>query len=120
MNITRMHEYLPRSAHPRVWAAIDKSALIHNWRTLAGRVCAASPATRPYAVIKADAYGHGIRPAAEALAEAGCRRFAVACLEEAVALRRVLRAEIRGRRFYLRMTGNFWNCVTELWTFWRT
>ncbi len=91
MKITRMHEYLTAPAHPRVWAVIDKAALIHNWRTLAGRVCAASPATVPFAVIKADAYGHGIRPTAEALAEAGCRRFAVACLEEAVALRRVLR-----------------------------
>ena len=92
---TRMHEYLTTPAHPRAWAVIDKSALMHNWRTLAGRVSAASPATVPFAVIKADAYGHGIRPVAEALSEAGCRRFAVACLEEAVALRRVLR-EIGG------------------------
>ena len=91
MNVTRMHEYLPRPAHPRAWAVIDTSALIHNWRTLSGRVSAVSPSTVPFAVIKADAYGHGIAPVAQALAEAGCRRFAVACLEEAVALRRVLR-----------------------------
>ena len=39
------------------------------------------------AVVKADAYGHGAVPVARALAEAGCRRFAVATVPEAVALR---------------------------------
>jgi len=39
------------------------------------------------AVVKADAYGHGAVPIARELAAAGCRRLAVASLEEAVALR---------------------------------
>jgi alanine racemase len=39
------------------------------------------------AVVKADAYGHGAVPAARALLQAGCARFAVATLDEAVALR---------------------------------
>jgi alanine racemase len=39
------------------------------------------------AVVKADAYGHGAVPVARSLAAAGCRRFAVASLAEAGALR---------------------------------
>jgi alanine racemase len=39
------------------------------------------------AVIKADGYGHGASPVARALVEAGCRRFAVATVAEAAALR---------------------------------
>lgn len=41
----------------------------------------------PVAVIKADAYGHGAVRVAQALAEAGCRHFAVATVDEAVTLR---------------------------------
>jgi alanine racemase len=39
------------------------------------------------AVVKADAYGHGAVAVARALAQAGCRRLAVASFEEAVQLR---------------------------------
>jgi alanine racemase len=39
------------------------------------------------AVVKANAYGHGAVPVARRLEEAGCRRFAVALLEEGVELR---------------------------------
>lgn len=39
------------------------------------------------AVVKADAYGHGAVPVARALAGAGCRRFAVVTVSEAVQLR---------------------------------
>jgi alanine racemase len=41
----------------------------------------------PIAVVKAEAYGHGAVPVARALAAAGCRRFAVATVEEGCALR---------------------------------
>ena len=39
------------------------------------------------AVVKADAYGHGAVPSARALADAGCRRFAVANVAEGAELR---------------------------------
>ncbi len=91
MNIVRLHESLPVLPDLRVRAVIDTAALIRNYRTLLGRVQAVSPATRAIAVVKADAYGHGIRPCAEALWQAGCRAFAVSCLEEAMALREILR-----------------------------
>ena len=41
-----------------------------------------------YAVVKADAYGHGAVPVAARLAREGAERFAVANSEEGVALRR--------------------------------
>lgn len=92
--VHHLHEGLPTlSVTPdgcRAWAEIDTQALVHNYRTLSGRVQAASPRTRALAVVKADAYGHGVEVCARALSDAGCRSFAVACLEEAVALRRVL------------------------------
>ena len=44
------------------------------------------------AVVKADAYGHGAVPVARELAAAGCRRLAVASLEEGALLRE---AEVR-------------------------
>jgi len=65
---------------------VDLSALAANWRDLAGRVKRAECA----AVVKADAYGIGIEPAAAALAKAGCKTFFVALLDEALRLRTVV------------------------------
>lgn len=74
----------------RVWARIDLSALVHNYALLRDHVRAVSPGTVAVAVIKADAYGHGIAPCARALYHAGCRHFAVACIEEGIAARTAL------------------------------
>lgn len=67
-------------------ARIDHAALRANYATVtqlaAGRAV--------IAVVKADAYGHGMRDVALTLAEAGCRHFAVATLEEGRVLRAVL------------------------------
>ncbi|MCY3046897.1 alanine racemase [Aerococcus urinae] len=46
-----------------------------------------SPKAKTYAVIKADAYGHGSIPIAKALTEAGAEGFCVAVTDEALALR---------------------------------
>lgn len=86
-----LHEYLPLLPKPRVRAEIDTDALADNYRALLARVTSVFPGTEGIAVVKADAYGHGIRPAVGALLSAGCRAFAVATPEEAVALRRLLR-----------------------------
>ena len=92
--VHHLHESLPAlSASPdgcRVWAEISTDALVHNYTVLSGRVKAVSPSTRALAVVKADAYGHGVAVCASALTAVGCRAFAVACLEEAVALRQAL------------------------------
>lgn len=66
---------------------IDCTAIVANWNLLrskfTGDECGA--------VVKADAYGLGMVPVATALADAGCHTFFVATLEEALALRAVLR-----------------------------
>ncbi len=64
-----------------VRARIDLQALRHNL-SIARQAAAGS---RVMAVIKADGYGHGLVPVAQALADADA--FAVASLEEALALR---------------------------------
>lgn len=63
-------------------ARIDLAALRHNYR----RACEKAGPARSMAVVKADGYGHGIGAVARALAnDAPC--YAVACLEEAEAIR---------------------------------
>jgi alanine racemase len=66
---------------PLIRATVDTAALRHNL----ARVRAAAPGARVMAVIKANAYGHGLVPAARALAATD--GFAVARLEEGLALR---------------------------------
>jgi len=67
---------------------IDVAGVVANWRFLAQRVAPAGCA----AVVKADGYGLGASVVAGALAAAGCRRFFVATLDEALALRKSLAA----------------------------
>src|SRR5437879_5192221 len=66
----------------RCWAEIDRSALRHNAKIVRHRVGSAEV----LAVVKADAYGHGLVGVAEALADEA-QLFGVANLEEALALR---------------------------------
>ena len=69
----------------RCWAEVDLAQIVRNYT--AYRNSLVSPA-EIMCVVKADAYGHGDIPVAGALAEAGCSRFAVSNVEEAVRLRR--------------------------------
>ena len=87
----RLHDELSVPKYPRVWAEIDCAALAANYRELVERVRQVSPHTRPIAVVKADAYSHGIRPVLLTLLAEGCRAFAVACIEEAVTARKIIR-----------------------------
>lgn len=81
-------------ADARVWLEIRLSALQANYRQIAAAV---SPGT-VIGVLKADAYGMGVEPVADALEEAGCRYFGVADIHEACALaaRPGLRVQILG------------------------
>lgn len=65
------------------WLSIDLDAICDNWRLLKSLVASGNCA----AVVKADAYGLGARPVADALYRAGCRHFFVAHLDEGIALR---------------------------------
>ena len=69
---------------------IDLGALVGNWRMLARRAETAATA----AVVKADAYGIGLEPAARALAETGCQTFFVALADEGLRLRTAVRDAI--------------------------
>ncbi len=64
-----------------VTASINLGALKHNL----ARVKQSAPETKVVSVIKANAYGHGVLPVADALSDSDC--FAVARLDEAVTLR---------------------------------
>ena len=64
---------------------IDVAALRHNFGVVRRLTGDRSPVM---AMVKADAYGHGMVLAARAFAEAGCRTFGVAELREGVGLRR--------------------------------
>lgn len=68
----------------RAWREIDLAALDHNVQILSQ---ALAPGCQLMGVVKADAYGHGMLPVARRLQEDGVRAFAVACLEEGIALR---------------------------------
>ena len=68
------------------WVEIDTSTLEENYRflrTLAG------PETECLAIVKADAYGHGLALCGPAAVRAGARWLGVTSVEEGVALRTV-------------------------------
>ena len=67
----------------RAWAEIDLEALNHN----IGLLRQAAPNSELMAVVKADAYGHGLQPVAAAARAAGASWLGVALPEEALALR---------------------------------
>ena len=67
-----------------VWAEVDLDALSHNVRLLAAR---AAPA-KLWAVVKANAYGHGAVACGRAALEAGATGLAVVCVDEGEELRR--------------------------------
>src|SRR5438067_985620 len=66
----------------RCWAEIDTEALVQNAHAVRGRIGSAEI----LAVVKANAYGHGMLAVAEALSKHG-QLFGVANVEEAIALR---------------------------------
>src|SRR5690625_845052 len=67
------------------WAEINLSAIKWNVKNVKELL---SDRVELYAVVKADAYGHGMVPVAKAAIEAGATRLAVAFLDEALALRK--------------------------------
>ena len=67
----------------RTWAEIDISALRHNFSVLKNL----SKNSEITCVVKANSYGHDDNIVVPALNEAGCKRFAVSNIEEAVHIR---------------------------------
>ena len=73
-------------SHCRCWVEVDLDALRSNIIAIRRRIGHA----RLMAVVKADAYGHGLVPVARTLRQCGVDAFAVANLTEALALRQVI------------------------------
>ncbi len=69
-----------------IWAEISRSNLVHNYNLLRRF---AGPLTEVLAVIKANAYGHGMANCAQILKVAGAGSFGVTSVEEGIELRRV-------------------------------
>ena len=74
------------SASYRCWAEIDLNALRENLAWLRHRV---GSGVRIITVVKADAYGHGLKQIAALLMQSGTDVFGVANLSEARAIRSV-------------------------------
>ena len=70
----------------RCWAEVDLNALRENLLWLRHRV---GPAVKILTVVKADAYGHGLKQIAALLMQSGTDIFGVANLAEARAIRSV-------------------------------
>ena len=67
----------------RTWVTIDLGAIGENFDLVRER----TGGRAVLAVVKTDAYGHGAPRVARFLQRRGCERLAVACVEEAIALR---------------------------------
>lgn len=68
----------------RARVQIQANKIIGNYRHICDLV---GDGCKVLAVVKADAYGHGAVHVCKLLYDAGCRYFAVACIEEAITLR---------------------------------
>ena len=77
----------PKGHSPMVWSEVDLGQLRRNLSVIRGRL--ASPKVEILAVVKADAYGHGMKAVVKTLAGQGVNFFGVATIEEALELRKL-------------------------------
>lgn len=96
---------------PSNWLELDWQALQQNARAIQAYIGAARVL---WAVVKADAYGHGATPTVDALLQAGVRHFIVASLDEAIALRDALpQRAFRLMTLYPPTTPDEWRTAAE-------
>ncbi|HUI07636.1 MAG TPA: alanine racemase [Verrucomicrobiae bacterium] len=76
---------VPQSYY-RCWVEVDLGALRHNVAAIRRRI---GPNVELMAVVKADAYGHGLAQVGGTLMQCGVDAFAVANLSEALVLRQI-------------------------------
>lgn len=79
--------YSDQMSREAKWAEIDLDALAYNMRNIREK---AGADRRIAAVVKANAYGHGVLMLIDTLKENGADQFAVATLNEALELRKAL------------------------------
>ena len=76
---------IPQSYY-RCWVEVDLDALRHNVTAIRRRI---GPKVKLMAVVKADAYGHGLGQVGSTLMQCGVDAFGVANLSEALLLRQI-------------------------------
>ena len=86
-------ETAPAAPETAGMLTVDLAAIVANWQALARQLVTVECA----AVVKANAYGVGLKPVATALGKAGCRTFFVADIAEA----RIVRAQARSATIYV-------------------
>lgn len=69
----------------RTWAEVSLDNIEHNYRTIKAQL---PEGTKFLGIVKADAYGHGAVEVAKRLEKCGADYLAIACLDEAIELRR--------------------------------
>lgn len=84
MGERRQHEPHQHTDELVTWAEVDLDAIAHNVRAFRRHV---GERVEVFAVVKANAYGHGAAPVARAALEAGATRLAVHRLSEGIELR---------------------------------
>ncbi len=72
------------TSHPTTWVAVDPEALAHNTEQVRARL---QGGARLMAVVKANAYGHGLVQAAHVFLDAGAEWLGVSSVGEGAALR---------------------------------
>lgn len=70
----------------RAWLEVDLDVVARNYHTVTDFI---GPHTKVLAVVKADAYGHGVEAITRVLAREGCPHFGVISIEEARQVRSV-------------------------------
>ena len=77
---------MAKNVNSGAFLTIDLAALKQNYQALTEKLSSAKLA----AVVKANAYGLGVKEIATALSRLGCSKFFVASLEEGIELRHIL------------------------------
>ena len=86
MSITLPAVYTDRmSLKPTIWIEVSKSAFEHNVRTVRALT---RPETKLMAVVKSNAYGHGLVATAKIFTKAGADWLGVFSIDEAIELRK--------------------------------
>ena len=74
----------------KIWVEIDEARLVENFRVLAGALAEGVETSALLAVVKANAYGHGLAACVPALVRAGAEWLGVSDTEEGARIRELL------------------------------
>jgi alanine racemase len=79
-------------SRPGSWVEIDISSLKHNYQLLREKI---NPSSKIMALVKADAYGHGLVPIARELVRLGAPALGVSSIDEGIQIRKKVDPDIQ-------------------------